>query len=891
MKKPTNKIFYSVFLVLLLALSTMATTISSANAAVVIRTPFTVFAYVSAVPNPIGVGQTALVTFRIDQPLSGATIRSGLANGTTVTITKPDGTTETKGPYTLDSTSSGWFAYAPTQTGTYYFQMHFPQQQYWINTTTTQTQWTYLADDSDRVSLTVQQNPIPGYDRSPPLPTDSWTRPINNENKGWWQVADNWLMAQYDKYSRAFSGATAFAMYTSAPDSAHVLWTKEIIPGGIVGGPFGDITYYTGISYEQQFTAMIIDGVIFNVKTALTTTSPVWGTAFYDLYTGEELKDMFLENVSITFGQVLEYDSGNEHGALPYLWSVSGDTWYMYDFIKGEKPHLRVTLTGMTGLTNTAAFEFGPKGEILSIVMGGNATHRWLSMFNSTRAIIGLETAAGAIDTWSPSVGTINASRSLGTSPGGSANAALAQSKSHSPFMGIEWNVTVPDVEGVTQIIGASFSSVGTGLMNYNEGWLLSGIADTSVFPYVYSDVGYDISQILESRAADGTYPASITHSFAANRTMIHDIHGRYSSHIRDGKYIRFDEGEEVFYCFSMQTGALVWKSNPIGNAWACFTRNYELAYGKLIATGFDGYVRCYDLNTGENLWNYYKGSAGFENAYGTYPEYAGFTIADGKVFTTADEHSSDAVIWRGAQMWAIDIETGQLVWKVNGMYRHPIVADGILVALNSYDGQVYAFGKGTSETAVAAPQVGVTVGSSVMISGSVTDQTEVSKDTAAISDESQGLWMEYLHMQKVIPDNATGVTVTLTAIGPDRTAQTIGTATTDLAGNFGISWKPTTEGNYQIIATFMGSDSYSSSFSTAYMVVGPEVKAQPTTTPTQTTIPTATVVPTATVSASPTVAPTPGTGVSTETLLIAGAAVVIIIAVIAAALVLRKRK
>lgn len=42
---------------------------------------------------------------------------------------------------------------------------------------------------------------------------------------------------------------------------------------------------------------------------------------------------------------------------------------------------------------------------------------------------------------------------------------------------------------------------------------------------------------------------------------------------------------------------------------------------------------------------------------------------------------------------------------------------------------------------------------------------------------------------------------------------------------------------------------------------------------------------------ASPTVAPTPGTGMSNETLLIAGAAVVIIIAVIVAALVLRKRK
>ena len=109
-------------------------------------------------------------------------------------------------------------------------------------------------------------------------------------------------------------------------------------------------------------------------------------------------------------------------------------------------------------------------------------------------------------------------------------------------------------------------------------------------------------------------------------------------------------------------------------------------------------------MNNGNLLWSYNKGSAGFENAYGGYPEYAGLAIADGVVYTTADEHSSDGVLWRGSQLWAIDINTGELIWKVNGMYRHPVIADGILIALNTYDGQVYAFGKGPSATTVAAP-------------------------------------------------------------------------------------------------------------------------------------------------------------------------------------------
>jgi hypothetical protein len=177
------------------------------------------------------------------------------------------------------------------------------------------------------------------------------------------------------------------------------------------------------------------------------------------------------------------------------------------------------------------------------------------------------------------------------------------------------------------------------------------------------------------------------------------------------------------------------------------------------------------------------------------------------------------------------------------------------------------------------------------MITGTVTDQSVGAKDSPAISDESMQSWMEYKYMQKVIPTNAIGVKVSLTAVGPSGNTIDIGIATTNIAGSYGIMWTPQEEGQYLIKATFAGTNSYGSSYEMTYLGVGPAASAAPTQTPapTQTVAPTST--PSATVSASPTVAPTPGTGVSTETLLIAGAAVVIIIAVIAAALVLRKRK
>jgi hypothetical protein len=358
-----------------------------------------------------------------------------------------------------------------------------------------------------------------------------------------------------------------------------------------------------------------------------------------------------------------------------------------------------------------------------------------------------------------------------------------------------------------------------------------------------------------------------------------------------DGTYVRYDEGEEVYYAYSIQTGQLKWKSQPLNNAWAMFTRTYELAYGKMITSGFDGIVRCWDLNTGALLWSYDKGSAGFENAYGTYPEYAGLTIADRTVYTTADEHSSDGVLWRGAQLWAIDIDTGQLKWQVNGMYRHPAISDGVLIALNTYDGQVYAFGKGPSATTVSAPQTAVTKGSSVMITGTVTDQTPASKGTPAISDASMGPWMEYLYMTKTIPGDAKGVDVLLTAVDPNGNTQEIGTATTDLSGHFGISWVPPVEGDYQITATFTGSNSYGGSFSVTYLVVDPAPAAapQPTATPTATPTAEPTAAPTPTASPSP--APQPEAGPSTDVYVIAAAAVVVIVVVAAAAVFLRKRK
>jgi hypothetical protein len=114
-----------------------------------------------------------------------------------------------------------------------------------------------------------------------------------------------------------------------------------------------------------------------------------------------------------------------------------------------------------------------------------------------------------------------------------------------------------------------------------------------------------------------------------------------------------------------------------------------------------------------------------------------------------------------------------------------------------------------------------VTVGSKMVIQGSVLDQSPGAPNTPAISDNDMTQWMEYLYMQQVKPANAVGVPVSIDAIDPNNNNVHIGDATSDASGHFAFTWDtPNVPGQYTIIAHFMGSKSYfgSSSEATAYV-------------------------------------------------------------------------
>ena len=131
------------------------------------------FLYVMVSPNPVGVGQMVYVTIQLDKlsPTAVGYAGGDHFKGLTVTIIRPDGTTESKGPYETWSISGYFFTFTPTQPGIYKLQASFPGQ--WINTTTTaqapysrNTQYYFKPSTSGILELTVQQTQIAPYPKS-----------------------------------------------------------------------------------------------------------------------------------------------------------------------------------------------------------------------------------------------------------------------------------------------------------------------------------------------------------------------------------------------------------------------------------------------------------------------------------------------------------------------------------------------------------------------------------------------------------------------------------------------------------------------------------------------------------------------------------------------------
>jgi outer membrane protein assembly factor BamB len=813
-KKQTT---FVIALILMLATSAFLVLAPSVNAIT-----YSSYCFVVAFPNPVGVGQQITVATWLSEypPFSFGFGPTVVFSGFRLVITKPDGTVEKMGPYDSDAMGAKYYTYSPTQTGTYKFQMTFDGQTfdpiYGGNT--------YKPSESAIATVTVQEEPVP-YPSDGSLPTGYWQRPINDENRAWRAIAGNWILPGYDYYSRSFDGGSAFAPYTTAPTTAHILWTKPLTSGGLVGSPYGSDAYYQGSSYELKFVPpVIMDGVLYyniyrpgQYPQGFTAVDVRTGKV---LYTADD-KGIFttstggtLSYYGISFGQIFMFNSENQYGAFNYLWGTNGASYTMYDAFTGQ-PWLTF-VNGSSGLTTIeTGIPSETSGAILIYML--DTTNGWLARWNSTQAIF----AAAA------------------TVPGFfSTGQAFYRPPFNGTFdwnLGIDMNVTIPTITpsvGIFGLAGASF--LGQGGSDPYDGVLLASISypptDTSTTGWpTITHIGYDAKTGAEL--------------WRQNRTNLGlQSRGGHITPASNGVYCMYCAETMQWYGYSLKTGAQLWgPTEPSESSWSYYNTADNAAYGMLYGMGIDGIVRAFNITTGDLLWKWETGTSGYNTPYGNYPIYGGTVIADGKIYINEGTHGNGAGLWRGDTMSCVDAYTGELIWRVAGWFDGSTlaIADGYILAHNYYDNQIYSFGKGLSAVTVSSSPKVTSEGSSVVIEGTVTDQSPgqtclgiPAAGTAAIADEDMSAWMEYLYMQKPMPTNATGVPVTLDVIDANGNYRNVGSTTSDSSGFYHFTWTPDIPGDYTVIATFAGSESYYASSSETAFTVTEAPPATPTPTP-----------------------------------------------------------
>jgi outer membrane protein assembly factor BamB len=768
LKSKATTIAISVFLMLAMAISLVALPNASA------QTATKTYAFIGATPNPVGVGQEVLLHVGISQQTPSTYLSW---TGLSVTITDPDGHVTTLSDIKTDATGGTGKIFTPDIVGTYQLQTHFPAQEM------SGTQ--YAASDSEVIELVVQAEPVP-YWPGIPLPTEYWTRPINAQFFEWATIAGNWLRPAG---SYTMPPIPKYHPYNDdAPETAHILWTKQYAPGGLTGGDLGNVQYEMGDAYVGKFLgSVIIDGVLYyNAFQETGATAVEQNVIAMNLKTGEELWVRNWNNTRLAFGQVYFFDSFNYHGAFAYLWTTSGSTWNCYDALTGRWLY---RLTNVPSGWNL----YGPKGEIIRYTVSTSAGT--ISMWNSSKAINPQTSGSVGDGSWTPIGSTFDATQ------------------------GVQW--TVPISESLSGSVAAYsldkvFGSTSAGIF---------GSSGDTITSWAISTKEDDKGTVIFNKAWD--IPSGTEGSTWVWTDACWD----------DNVFVISCKETRRYYGFSLETGNFIWQTEVEHSELAFYDKWYGPAYGygNFYSGRQTGIVTCYNLTTGQVKWTY-----DVKDKYAEILWSANFPIeyhflADGKICLSYGEHSPIDPTGRGAPMVVLDAETGEEIWTLswfnNWWGGHVIIGDSIMAGLNAYDGRIYSIGKGPSATTISAASPKISVeGDSVLVEGTVMDISPGTEQYAltarfpngvpAVADDNQTAWMEYVYMQYPRPTDVNGVEVTISVLDPNGNIYDVGTATSDASGTYCCEFTPAVPGLYTVIATFAGSEAYCGSSAETYLKV-----------------------------------------------------------------------
>ena len=699
----------------------------------------------------------------------------------------------------------------------------------------------YQPSTSSVVTLAVQEEPVGGVDVAP-LPTSYWDTPINSMNvHNWYPIGGASLFVTgYSTSSGSFYNISSnYNPYTEAPMSSHIIWTKPVAFGGVLGGQFGGTTsggsYYSTEQYEHKYEAIVMNGYLYytqfpgsssnptaNVCIDLKTGKTVWVNDATNYGGGSANQTALTSNGLVTplyYGQILDYISPNQYGGLAYLWTQgtpagivsTGTTWNMFDAMTGK--YILSVVNGTTmSMTNDESGDLigyyvnatAGKQSVMGVInnnVGPSpkidvSTGPTLNMWNSTQCIM-----AGAWSQqangwfWRPPQNGVIAfqngliyRQALPTNISGNA---------------LPSTLSIRNNDGQTLVLNCYAPGSGS----FQGGW--------GVFAGFKALTGQQlwIKNITTTPFAGDVNTGGST---CGNDVFTISLKSTFQM---DG--------------YKMSTGEKLWSTPLVGyNNSTPDAYNTAGGYCSIMAenslyyAGFGGDIWSIDVQTGKINWytntTTLQGPAGTNSPYGIWPiwTFSVGGVADGLLFLS-EGHEYSPPLFLGAKQLAINCTTGELVWSIDAFNvdSHPVTAYGVMTTLNAYDNQIYAYAKGPSKTTVNAPSIGATTSTPITITGTITDisagalQDQVAANypngLPCVSDASMSGFMESVYQQQPLPTNLQGVPVTINVVDANGNYRTIGTAVSNAYGTYSYTWTPDISGDYTVIASFGGTKSY----------------------------------------------------------------------------------
>jgi outer membrane protein assembly factor BamB len=763
---------------------------------------------VAASPTLIGLGQQVLINIMTYPAPNGPTyeaqslvpsLTGGFSN-ISVTITRPDGTKETFMPIDITLAQVGinipgqaqivghlQFYYTPNAVGNYSLSASFPGKTYTTDnqSPTVKVSVYYKPSTSTHLTTFTVQNDmvlagqLNGYPWSP-LPKDYWENPVSTNNREWSAISGDWVQDRYNILGQNYNP------YSTAPNTPHILWANQVWSSGLIGGDWGSLPYASGVAGAG---GIVLDGKIYQTSAKsgyfdcvdLRTGKLLWSAPGV-INKAQRIDPAYQTAAQANEGQIDEWIWGYITESRT---GTASPFWIRYNPWDGSL---------IQNITNV------PR-DLTSIKIDDGSPIVWcnqanLNNYNTTKP---LKLASSYLIKW-------NYSKLVDT-------VGYTQVTSNDWRKGIEWNVS-------TQV----GDLVDVGDNNFR--------GPTCVPFYEAGVVVVRTPNAMQQMAAFDINTGAFL--WKNNQTVFDiDVQIEGIATSPSGPILKDDGASANYVAYDVKTGKELWRAPTGEMPWGMLPA-YTFVYhnGVHFMGSYDGHVYAYSNKDGKLIWKSDYVGEEFEAVYNNQPFNGRAAGADGKLYYSTDTTYRAMPRTRFHTTVCINETTGQFIWKLPIAIQPTAIADGYLVGRDGDNGMQYVIGKGKTSTSVTAPNVGLPVGTSVLIQGSVLDQSPGKPNTPAVADQDMAEWMSYLYGQNATlinsPPSPKGVPVRLFAIGSDGSVSEIGSATSDSSGKYAIAWTPSKADTYRITATFDGSGSYFGSWDETSLLISQDATVTP---------------------------------------------------------------